>query len=221
MACAKSRRAHETRVMIPSLKVKDYTQHPEMSATYITSALIHSLRSQPACLYVVNYANADMVGHSGDFLATVKACEVIDQQLAILYHEVVERLGGNLIITADHGNAEEKVSADGKPLTAHTTNPVPFVVVSQRYQHKGVAAAPMEPVYGLAQCGADGASYYGAVDSISYGAANFGSGGEMKGLSPVERFWGMLAHVPLITMIWFSYMLYHHYKHLSMGCCCA
>lgn len=142
--------AHETRVMIPSLKVKDYTQHPEMSATYITSALIHSLRSQPACLYVVNYANADMVGHSGDFLATVKACEVIDQQFAILYHEVVERLGGCLVITADHGNAEEKVSADGKPLTAHTTNPVPFVVVSSRYQHKVTAVAPMEPVFGLA-----------------------------------------------------------------------
>lgn len=143
---------HENRVIIPSIKAKDYVQHPEMSAPLITSTLIHSLRSNPAYFYLVNYANADMVGHSGNFAATVKACEILDQQLALLYHEVIERLDGLLVITADHGNAEEKIDEFGSPLTAHTTNPVPFVLVTKKKNRSNLAKQPFEqePVFGLA-----------------------------------------------------------------------
>jgi len=139
----------EIRKIIPSIKAKNYTLNPEMSASSITNGLIRSLRTAPAFFYLVNYANADMVGHSGDFPATVKACEIIDQQLALLYHEVVDRLGGTLIITADHGNAEEKADHEGNSLTAHTKNPVPFLLVSKN--SVGGVSAPFdkEVVYGL------------------------------------------------------------------------
>lgn len=122
---------HQERLLIPSLKVKDYVLRPEMAAHQITSALIKSLRSEPAFFYLVNFANPDMVGHSGNLPATIKACEVIDQQLALLYHEVVVRAGGVLCITADHGNAECKQDEQGHELTAHTKNPVPFVVAGK------------------------------------------------------------------------------------------
>jgi len=126
---------NETRKLIPSIKIHSYATHPEMSAQQITDTLVSSLRSKPAYFYLVNYANADMVGHSGDFKATVTACEFIDQQLAVLYDEVVTRLGGTLIVTADHGNAEKKIDAQGNPLTAHTDNPVPFVLACSKHDH--------------------------------------------------------------------------------------
>lgn len=138
---------NQTRILIPSLKETNYEQRPEMSAAGITNTLIHSLRNDPAYFYLVNYANADMVGHSGNFHATVKACEVIDQQLALLYHEVVERHNGILCITADHGNAEEKIDAHGKRLTAHTTNKVPFVLINTSKSIKNVS---LTDNYGLA-----------------------------------------------------------------------
>jgi 2,3-bisphosphoglycerate-independent phosphoglycerate mutase len=79
---------------------------------------------------VMNYANADMVGHTGVWDATVSALETLDQCLGRLDH-AVRKAGGMLAITADHGNAEEKLDEEGKPLTAHTTNPVPLVVVGR------------------------------------------------------------------------------------------
>jgi 2,3-bisphosphoglycerate-independent phosphoglycerate mutase len=141
---------HEQRVLIPSIKAKNYIEHPEMSASQITDTVLSSFKDSPASFYLINYANADMVGHSGNFEATKKACEILDVQLKILYHNVVERMGGSMIITADHGNAEQKYDAHGKPLTAHTVNPVPFVFV-----HKGGEQeissdfALMKPSYGL------------------------------------------------------------------------
>lgn len=142
----------EMRVLIPSLKEKNYINHPEMSGPAITNALIRSLRTNPAFFYLVNYASPDMVGHSGNFKATVKACEIIDQQLALLYHEVVQRLNGTLIITADHGNAEEKIDAQGNQLTAHTSNPVPFIVIRKKSATKAhkPLILPEEPHFGLA-----------------------------------------------------------------------
>ncbi len=142
----------EQRTLAPSIKAKNYIEHPEMSAPTITSTLIRSLRSKPAYFYLVNYANADMVGHSGNLAATIKACECLDQQLALLYHEVVERLEGTLIITADHGNAEEKIDEQGNPLTAHTANSVPFVVASKKSRKKGGNASTFDkkPTQGLA-----------------------------------------------------------------------
>ncbi len=132
----------QERVLIPSLKLKNYVAHPEMAAHQITSTLIKSLRSHPAFFYVVNFANADMVGHSGNVQATSKACEIIDQQLALLYHEVVVLAGGVLCVTADHGNAECKKNSEGHMITAHTKNPVPFVLAGKHFKLKHMQSAP-------------------------------------------------------------------------------
>jgi 2,3-bisphosphoglycerate-independent phosphoglycerate mutase len=123
---------HETRVLIPSKKVKTYEEIPEMSAPEITSKLLESLQNDPAYFYLVNYANLDMVGHSGNLNATVKACECIDEQLQLLHEEVVVKQGGTLFITADHGNAEEMIDVTtGAPKTSHSCNPVPFIMCQQ------------------------------------------------------------------------------------------
>lgn len=146
--------AHEQRVLIPSIKVQSYADTPQMSAPIITQHIVHSLETDPAGFYLVNYANADMVGHSGDFQATIKACQVLDQQLAILYDRVVLAMGGTLFIVGDHGNAEEKIDRmTGEPRTAHTTNPVPFVMVNKRSiepDFGGENPFVHSPVYGLA-----------------------------------------------------------------------
>jgi len=124
-------RFQEQRVLIPSIKAKTYIEHPEMRASQITDAVLASLNDSPASFYLINYANADMVGHSGDFDATKKACGILDAQLKMLYHAIVEHMGGIMIVTADHGNAEEKYDENNNNLTAHTTNPVPFVIVDK------------------------------------------------------------------------------------------
>lgn len=130
---------HEQRVLIPSIKTKTFAEYPDMSAPQITKALLDSLQTNHAFFYLVNYANADMVGHSGNFEATVKACECLDAQLTALYDEVVLKQGGTIFIVADHGNAEEKIElGTGKPLTAHSRNPVRFVVVGDRYKNQNL-----------------------------------------------------------------------------------
>jgi 2,3-bisphosphoglycerate-independent phosphoglycerate mutase len=128
---------HEERVLIPSIPVKNYIDHPAMSAHKITNAVLDSLAHDPRDFYLINYANADMVGHSGNFEATVKAVECLDSELKKLYEEIVVKNNGTLIITADHGNAEEKYDPQtGQPRTAHTTNPVPFIFIKKGLEHK-------------------------------------------------------------------------------------
>lgn len=123
---------NEKRVLVPSLIGKEYSKHPEMSAETITEVILTSLKHGTRDFYVVNYANADMVGHTGNFEATVKAVECIDKQLGILYREIVEKRNGTLYITADHGNAEDMFNVEtGQPRTSHTTNPVPFIMAEQ------------------------------------------------------------------------------------------
>ncbi len=81
-------------------------------------------------MIICNYANADMVGHSGNFGATIKAVEFLDKQLGVLYEEIVEKRNGTLYITADHGNAEDMFDeVTNQPRTAHTSNPVPFLMI--------------------------------------------------------------------------------------------
>lgn len=126
----------EERVLIPSLPAKNYIDHPQMSAHQITQTVLKSLESTPRDFYLINYANADMVGHSGDFQATIKAIECLDHELHILFDLIVEKMHGTLYITADHGNAEDKWDEQAQqPRTAHTTNPVPFIMVRQGLEH--------------------------------------------------------------------------------------
>lgn len=141
---------NETRVLIPSIKTENYINSPEMRANEITETVLNSLKTEPADFYLINYANADMVGHSGDFNATVKACEYLDKQLEQLYKVVVEKMNGTMFITADHGNAEEKIDpVTGTPLTAHTQNPVPFILVSKDMQSKQEESWSIKPKFGI------------------------------------------------------------------------
>ena len=99
-----------------------------MSAEKITEKVIEKIKSKKYNLIVLNYANPDMVGHTGDFNATVKAIETVDECVKKLLLEM-EKIDGITIITADHGNAEKMVDESGNPCTSHTTNQVPFVIV--------------------------------------------------------------------------------------------
>jgi len=117
----------EDRLLVPSPRVATYDTHPEMSARSVTDELLDHLRTGRYGFIVVNFANPDMVGHTGVFPATVKAVEVVDAMLGRIADAVLPA-HGILAITADHGNAELKVDPGGAPLTAHTTSPVPFIL---------------------------------------------------------------------------------------------
>jgi 2,3-bisphosphoglycerate-independent phosphoglycerate mutase len=120
----------EERILVPSPKVATYDLQPEMSAPEVTDKVVEAIRSGRFDVVVLNYANTDMVGHSGLIEATVKAVETVDACLGRLA-EAVERAGGTLVVTADHGNAEMMRDPEtGEPHTAHTLNPVPFVIVN-------------------------------------------------------------------------------------------
>ncbi|MFD1848977.1 2,3-bisphosphoglycerate-independent phosphoglycerate mutase [Oceanobacillus bengalensis] len=121
----------EKRILIDSPKVATYDLKPEMSAYEVTDALLEELDSEdrPNAI-ILNFANPDMVGHSGMLEPTVKAIEAVDECLGKVVDKILE-LGGNAIITADHGNSDEVVTMEGSPMTAHTTNPVPVIVTKQ------------------------------------------------------------------------------------------
>jgi 2,3-bisphosphoglycerate-independent phosphoglycerate mutase len=119
----------EDRVLVPSDRsVPTYDLAPTMRANEITDAAVEAIANGTYDAIVMNYANADMVGHTGKWAPTVEAIEVLDGCLERL-KDAVCNAGGLLAITADHGNAEEKLDPEGNPLTAHTTNPVPFVLI--------------------------------------------------------------------------------------------
>src|SRR5581483_2213597 len=121
----------EDRVLVPSPKVATYDLKPEMSAGGIADAVVKAVDDTAFDVIIVNFANADMVGHSGKLEPTVKAVETVDACLGRIEVAVRAR-GGAMLITADHGNAELMVDpATGGPHTAHTTNPVPFIVVAE------------------------------------------------------------------------------------------
>jgi 2,3-bisphosphoglycerate-independent phosphoglycerate mutase len=119
----------EDRLLVPSPKVATYDLKPEMSAPELTDEAVRRIESGDYDFIVMNYANADMVGHSGVLDATIKAVEAVDAGVGRVV-EAALRAGGAALITADHGNAEQLIEYDtGKPLTSHTTNPVPFYCV--------------------------------------------------------------------------------------------
>lgn len=121
----------EDRTLIQSKKVATYDLAPEMSAEGIGDTIVSAIHDTAFDLIIANFANADMVGHSGQLLPTIKAVEVVDSQLARIYKALRER-NGNWLITADHGNAEQMIDPKtGGPHTAHTTNPVPMIYVGE------------------------------------------------------------------------------------------
>jgi len=123
--------AGEERILIPSAKVATYDLKPEMSAREIAASVVSALGREGKPFILVNFANADMVGHSGRYDATVAACRVVDDCLGLVARETL-RVGGTLVVTADHGNAEQMLQPDGRtPHTAHTTNPVPFILAGE------------------------------------------------------------------------------------------
>ncbi|MED3622806.1 2,3-bisphosphoglycerate-independent phosphoglycerate mutase [Neobacillus thermocopriae] len=117
----------EERILINSPKVPTYDLKPEMSAYEVTDALLSEIAQDKFDAIILNYANPDMVGHSGMLEPTIKAVEAVDECLGKVVDAILEK-GGIAIITADHGNADEVVTLDGKPMTAHTTNPVPVII---------------------------------------------------------------------------------------------
>lgn len=120
--------AGEKRIMCPSPKVATYDLQPEMSAFEIRDKIISEIQQQTADFICLNFANPDMVGHTGVFSAAVKACETVDSCAKSIVEKALEN-GYTTIIIADHGNSETMVNPDGTPNTAHTTNPVPIIVV--------------------------------------------------------------------------------------------
>jgi 2,3-bisphosphoglycerate-independent phosphoglycerate mutase len=118
----------EERLLVPSPKVSTYDQKPEMSAYELTDGLLARIRSGADDLILVNYANPDMVGHTGSLPAAVQACKVVDECVGRAL-EAVRDCGGCAIVTADHGNLEQMIDPEtGGPHTAHTTYPVPLYV---------------------------------------------------------------------------------------------
>lgn len=117
----------EDRILVPSPKVATYDLQPEMSAYEVTDKLVDAITAQQYDVIICNYANSDMVGHTGNYDAAVKAIEALDKCLGRVA-DAVHTINGNLFITADHGNADQMIDPDtGKMHTAHTTNPVPFI----------------------------------------------------------------------------------------------
>lgn len=118
----------EDRVLINSPKVATYDLKPEMSAYEVTDALVERIRSGKYDVIILNFANCDMVGHTGIFDAAKAAVEAVDACVGRVI-EAIREMNGVALITADHGNAEQMEEPDGSPFTAHSTNPVPFCVV--------------------------------------------------------------------------------------------
>jgi len=125
----------EDRIMIPSDKtVKTYDEKPEMEVLTIAKTIVDDLSNRKHSFIATNLVNADMVGHTGNFAAIIKAVEAVDKAIGIII-EAAQRVGADVIITADHGNAEETYDElKNQPITAHTLNPVPFILISNKYK---------------------------------------------------------------------------------------
>ncbi len=126
----------EDRILVPSPKVETYDQKPEMSAYEVTDKVVEALENDKYDAVILNFANTDMVGHTGSLEAAIKAVEAVDECVGRIV-KVIEEKKGNLIITADHGNAEQMIDyKTGEPHTAHTTNPVPIILITDNPSYK-------------------------------------------------------------------------------------
>jgi 2,3-bisphosphoglycerate-independent phosphoglycerate mutase len=138
--------------MAQSPKVRTYDEAPEMSASAVADAVVERLSAErPDDFILVNFANGDMVGHTGDLQAAIRAIEAVDAAVGRVV-DAAEKHGASLIVTADHGNAEQMRTADGGAHTAHTTYDVECILVDERL--RGLASGtPERPAEGLAQDG--------------------------------------------------------------------
>ncbi len=127
--------AGEDRELIASPKVATYDLQPEMSAVEVTERAIAKLDSNEYDVMILNFANCDMVGHTGVFDAAVKAVKTVDDCVGKVIDKILS-MGGTAIVTADHGNADKMLAEDGSPFTAHTTNKVPFIVIGENFKGK-------------------------------------------------------------------------------------
>jgi len=134
----------EDRVLIPSPKVATYDLQPEMSAYEVTEECVKRIESGAYDVIILNYANCDMVGHTGVYEAASKAVAVVDECVGKVV-EATSKMGGVSLITADHGNAERMIDTDGSPFTAHTTNPVPFHIVGASVKLRNGRLADIAP----------------------------------------------------------------------------
>ena len=134
----------EDRCLIPSLQVATYDLQPEMSAYEVTTEAIERIFSGAYDVIILNFANCDMVGHTGVYKAASKAVETVDACVAKVV-EATSRMGGISLITADHGNAEQMAEPDGSPFTAHTTNLVPFCIVGVNVKLRDGRLADIAP----------------------------------------------------------------------------
>lgn len=125
---------NEKRVLINSPKMKSYASVPQMSAEKVMQEAIDAINSKKYDLFVVNFANCDMVGHSGDKSATIKAVDIVDNCVAKVVDAVLKQ-NGNVIVTADHGNADIMEYEDGSACASHTTNLVPCIIVGEKYKN--------------------------------------------------------------------------------------
>ena len=135
----------EDRILIPSPKVETYDLKPEMSANEVTDKVVEAIESQKYDCIILNYANPDMVGHTGSLEAAIKAIETIDACVGRVV-EAIEKVNGVALITADHGNSEQMIDyTTGEPHTAHTTNPVPLILVGKKAKLKPGRLADLAP----------------------------------------------------------------------------
>ena len=137
--------AGEERILVKSADVATYDLLPQMSAGKVGEDLLKAINSDQFDFIVVNYANPDMVGHSGVLPAAIKACEAIDDQLGLL-QEAILRKGGTMLITADHGNIEQMTHENGGAHTAHTTNPVPLVLINDELRNADLKDGTLQDI---------------------------------------------------------------------------
>ena len=121
----------ESRILCKSPDVATYDLQPEMSANELSLNFIREIEKESFDFACLNFANPDMVGHTGDFDAAVKACEIVDYQVSKIV-TIAKKMGYTILVTSDHGNAEKMINDDGSPHTYHTTNLVPFVIISDK-----------------------------------------------------------------------------------------
>lgn len=131
------------RILVNSPKVATYDLKPEMSAYEVTDKLIKELDNH-LDVVILNFANGDMVGHTGNLDAAIKAVETVDDCIGKIYKKV-EEIGGTLIVTADHGNSEVMIDDNGNVITSHTTNKVPFIITDKSIKLEDGKLADIAP----------------------------------------------------------------------------